>query len=52
MTKLNDYETDTIVDTLRELRHVLESNDLLDDDLSVSILGCLEMLGVADASEN
>ena len=49
---MNSYETDTIVDTLREARHVLATNDLLDDDLAQAIRDSLNILGVADDQEN
>lgn len=52
MKALSDYESDQIIDTLRELRHVLETNDLLDSYLADEINQSLETLGVADATEN
>lgn len=52
MTQLHDYERDSIVDVLRELRSALRSLDGLDQDLADITREALELLGVEDADEN
>lgn len=49
---LPNYETDEIIDTLRECRAILRTEDLLDDDIAQAIKDSLNILGVEDDEEN
>ena len=48
---LQEYQRDQIVDTLRECRQILRTEDLLDEDMALEIRDSLELLGVEDADE-
>lgn len=51
-TLLREYERDSIVDTIRELRTTLRNLDSFDDDLAVAVSDALALLQVEDVLEN